>query len=98
MVVGAGLFGGSNINVAHELSHKIETGIDIDYMLGMMTLSKALYIYWGTEHVYGHHKNVATPGDPATSKRNQTLYGFFPQTLIGTFKSSWNIECDHLKK
>lgn len=45
-VLAAGLFGGSNINVAHELSHKIENGIDLDYMLGMITLSKALYIYW----------------------------------------------------
>jgi hypothetical protein len=43
----------------------------LDYFLGTFTLSKALYMHWGVEHLYGHHRNVATPNDPATSKKGK---------------------------
>ena len=29
------------------------------------------------EHNFGHHINVATPKDPATSKFNQSVYNFW---------------------
>ena len=36
-----------------------------------------LYMHFYLEHNFGHHKNVATPLDPATSKLNQTVYHFW---------------------
>ncbi len=47
ILFGAGVFAGSNINVAHELSHKL---IDkLDYALGLLTMSKNLYMHWVKE-------------------------------------------------
>ena len=56
------------------------------------------YLHWGSEHLYGHHKHVATPKDPATAKLNQSVYGFLPQTYIGSWKSSYDLEMDRLEK
>lgn len=92
-VIIAGNFAAVNINISHELMHKDNK---LDQFLGMITLSKNLYMHWYIEHVQGHHKNVATPKDPATSRFNQTVYEFFPQTIIGTLKSSWALESRRL--
>ena len=88
-----GNFSGININISHELMHKNNS---LDQFLGMMTLSKNLYMHFYIEHVHGHHKNVSTPNDPATSKFNQTVYEFLPQTLIGSIRDAWKIECKRL--
>jgi len=89
----AGNFAAININISHELMHKNNK---LDQFFGMLTLSKNLYMHFFIEHVQGHHKNVATPSDPASSKFGQTYYEFLPQTLIGTLKSSWNYETKRL--
>ena len=88
-----GNFSGININISHELMHKNNK---LDQFLGMITLSKNLYMHFYIEHVQGHHKNVATPHDPATSKFNQTVYEFLLQTLIGSLRDAWKIECKRL--
>jgi alkane 1-monooxygenase len=44
------------------------------------------------EHNRGHHVHAATPHDPATSKKNQTIFKFLRQTVIGSYKSAWQIE------
>ena len=85
----AGNFAAVNINISHELMHKSNA---VDQLFGMITLSKNLYMHFFIEHVQGHHKHVATPHDPATSKLNQTYYEFLPQTLIGSLRSAWNCE------
>lgn len=85
----AGNLAAVNINISHELMHKDNP---LDQFFGMLTLSKNLYMHFFIEHVQGHHKNVATPTDPATSKFNQTLYEFFPQTIVGSLKSAWHCE------
>lgn len=92
-IILGGNFSGININISHELMHKNNR---LDQTLGMLTLSKNLYMHFYIEHVHGHHKNVATPNDPATSKFNQTVYEFLPQTLIGSIRDAWKIECKRL--
>mmetsp|Transcript_114190 Transcript_114190/g.170808 ORF Transcript_114190/g.170808 Transcript_114190/m.170808 type:complete len:118 (-) Transcript_114190:629-982(-) len=72
----AGHFAASNINIAHELMHKVENKLDTT--LGMLALSKNMYMHFYIEHLYGHHKNIATPKDPATSKFNQSFYKYLP--------------------
>ena len=89
----AGNFAAVNINISHELMHKDNK---LDQFFGMVTLSKNLYMHFFIEHVQGHHRNVATPLDPATSKFNQSLYDFIPQTIVGSLKSAWDIECRRL--
>jgi alkane 1-monooxygenase len=60
-----GTLGASNINVAHELFHKDNL---IDKWVGRLALSRNFYMHFTIEHIYGHHRNVATPVDPATAK------------------------------
>jgi alkane 1-monooxygenase len=44
------------------------------------------------EHNFGHHKNVATPEDPASAKKNQTVYGFWFTSIWGQIKSANRIQ------
>ena len=50
-------------------------------------MSKNLYMHFTYEHLYGHHRKVATPEDPATSIKGESLYKFFPKTFFGSYKS-----------
>ncbi|OMJ78571.1 hypothetical protein SteCoe_21595 [Stentor coeruleus] len=59
---------------------------------------KSLYLHFYSEHLYGHHKYVSTPNDPATAKFGQTLYEFIPQTIKGGFMNAWKRECKATKK
>lgn len=83
------LLQGASINTSHELNHKIKK---FDNFFGTFNLSKSFYMHFFIEHNQGHHRNVSTPGDPASSRLNESLYRFFPRSVIGTFFSSWNIE------
>lgn len=84
-----GALTGSNFLIAHELFHKRGT---FNRVLGSLTMAKNLYMHFYIEHNYGHHKNVATPLDPATSRLGESLFHFLPRTIIGGYKSAWNIE------
>jgi len=82
------------INVAHELGHrksKTET------TLSKILLLPCLYMHFFLEHNFGHHKNVATPDDPATSKFNQNLYSFWISSVCKQYINAWRIQNDLLK-
>lgn len=95
LMVSIGLFGGTIINVAHELIHRSST---VARFHANMALASVCYLHWGLEHVHGHHRHVATPHDPATSRRGQTLYAFWWQSLVGGYRSAWQIEAGLLAK
>ena len=71
------------INVAHELGHRTTT---FDRTLGKLLLLPCLYMHFYLEHNFGHHKNVATPQDPATSRLNQTVYGFWITSVFQQYR------------
>ena len=50
------------------------------------------------EHVYGHHKNVCLPSDPATAKRGENIYAFILRAISKEQKDAWNIELIRLRK
>ncbi len=50
--------------IAHEIFHKTNP---IDRFMGTIIMSKLLYIHFTYEHLWGHHKKVATPEDPASA-------------------------------
>lgn len=59
----------SNLNavqfaVSHEIFHK--NGLFNKY-LGTIHMVKNLYMHFTYEHLYGHHRRVATPEDPASA-------------------------------
>ena len=83
--VGCGVIG---INVAHELGHRNKP---FEQFLAKCLLATSLYMHFFIEHNRGHHKNVATPLDPASARLDESLYQFLPRTIIGSFLSAWKI-------
>jgi alkane 1-monooxygenase len=83
------------INVAHELGHRVNK---MEQTFAKLLLLTSLYMHFFIEHNKGHHKHVATPHDPSTAKYNQSLYAFWPQTLIGTYLSAWKIANEEVEK
>lgn len=93
MGVSSGVMG---INVSHELAHRLDN--KLEPFLSKLILWSVLYMHWGLEHVVGHHRHVATSSDPATAKLGQSFYAFWPQTVIGSFRSAWDFEISRLEK
>ena len=44
------------------------------------------------EHNFGHHLNVGTPSDPATSKKNQSVFSFWFTSITGQIKNAIRIQ------
>ena len=79
----------NGINVAHELGHRVQTW---ERYGSKLLLCLSLYMHFYIEHNFGHHKNVATAEDPATAKKNQSLYGFWWTSILGQIKSAWQLQ------
>jgi alkane 1-monooxygenase len=95
-VISMGLLCGAfGINVAHELGHRVNK---MEQTFAKMLLLTSLYMHFFIEHNKGHHKHVATASDPSTAKYNQSVYVFWPQTLMGTYSSAWKIAKEELEK
>ena len=91
-----GMSGGSiGITTAHELIHRQSYFMR---SLGVILLILCLYGHFRIEHVYGHHKNVATKEDPATARKGENFYFYFIRCVINSVISSWNIEKNILYK
>jgi alkane 1-monooxygenase len=86
---------GNGINFSHELMHK---NTRLERFLGKIMLLPVSYMHFTIEHTSGHHVRVATPADPATARKNESFYQFFPRTVIGSFKSAWDLELKRLAK
>lgn len=95
LVITAGLINGVAINTAHELGHK---RADLEKWLAKITLAPVAYGHFFVEHNRGHHKNVATPRDPASSRMGETFYAFLPRTMIGSLRSAWELEGERLAR
>ncbi|MCW7492977.1 alkane 1-monooxygenase [Leptospira sp. 2 VSF19] len=87
--------GGVGITVGHELGHK---NTRYEQFLSKLIYMTVCYMHFYIEHNRGHHTNVSTPGDPATSRKNQSFYQFYPQTVFGAFQSAWELEKKRLSK
>lgn len=86
--------GGVGIVVAHELGHKNNK---LDKYLAKLLLIQVFYGHYTVKHNRGHHVNVGTPLDTATSRINQTYYSFWKQSVLKGFTSAILIEDDYLK-
>ena len=53
---------------------------------------KNLYMHFTYEHLYGHHRKVATPEDPASAEKGINVYKFFVRSFFGSYKSVYNME------
>jgi len=87
--------GGIGITYAHELMHQQNR---FERMLADILMCSTLYGHFSIEHVYGHHINVATPDDPATARRGETVYRFIPRVVRDGFLGAWRIQREQLAK
>lgn len=83
------------INVAHELGHRHKKS---EQWMAKSLLLTSLYMHFFIEHNRGHHKNIATPLDPASSRKGENIYSFYYRSITGAFKSAWHLENSRLKK
>lgn len=80
-----GVFG---INVAHELGHRVKP---YEQRMAKALLLTSLYTHFFIEHNKGHHKRVATPEDPSSARLNESLYHFYPRSILFSYLSAWEI-------
>ena len=90
LVLSVGIVLGTNgINVAHELGHRITQS---EQFLAKLLLLPSLYMHFFVEHNLGHHKHVGTTEDPATARKNQSVYGFWLSSVTGQIVSATKIK------
>lgn len=82
------------INVAHELAHRVNRRLEPALAAGM--LWTVFYMHWGLEHVVGHHRYVATPDDPATARKGESVYAFWKRSVTGAFNRAWDFEAKRM--
>lgn len=90
-----GMVNGVGINTAHELGHKTAA---LERWMAKIALAPVAYGHFFIEHNKGHHKNVATPEDPASSKMGESFWAFLPRSVIGSARSAWRIERERLAR
>jgi alkane 1-monooxygenase len=94
IAVNVGMAGGMfGVTVAHELIHR---GTRFERGLSDILMTLLHYPHFCIEHVYGHHRNVATPADPATARLGESLYIFLGRTFWGSLASAWRTEATRL--
>ena len=85
---------GAAIVFAHELGHRKTKW---ERFLAKLLLMPSLYMHFYIEHNFGHHLNVGTPDDPATSKKNQSVFSFWFTSTIGQIRNAIRIQKNLLK-
>jgi alkane 1-monooxygenase len=95
LALSVGVLNGNGINFAHELLHK---PTKFEQWCGKGLLMTVSYMHFFIEHVRGHHVRIATYEDPASARYGENFYAFFPRTVIGSWKSAWELETERLRK
>ena len=86
---------GEDLVVGHELGHRKNC---IHRFFGYMMYLRFLNTNFIITHNKGHHKWVATPLDPASARKGQTVFQFAAHSLPRSVVQGWNIEVDRIEK
>lgn len=89
----AGIYGGLCLNTAHEIGHK---NTKLDKLLARIVLAIPAYGHFCIEHNNGHHRDVSTPEDPASSRMGESIYRFMLREIPGAAKRGWAAEAERL--
>jgi len=83
-------FAALGTNVGHELTHRTT---DRGAMVaGRWLLAITFDAEFSIEHVYGHHRRLATAADPASARRGEHFYSFLRRSVVGQTKSAFALE------
>ena len=95
LAVSAGIANGLGINTGHELGHK---KTQLERNLAKIVLAVPAYGHFCIEHNRGHHRDVATPEDPASSRMGESIYKFAKREIPGAFRRAWQVEDERLNR
>ncbi len=95
LAVVAGIASGLAINTGHELGHKKSRH---ERWLAKIVLAVPVYGHFWIEHNRGHHRDVATPEDPASARMGESIYHFAGREIPGAFLRAWAIEKARLER
>lgn len=84
------------ITMSHELGHKMNDKTQVFF--AQLGSACSGYAHFNIEHNKGHHKHVATPEDPASSRMGESIYKFALRELPGTAVRGWKLEAERLKR
>lgn len=86
---------GFGLNLSHELGHKKDW---LGRKVGLFNSALGGYGHFSIEHNRGHHRHVATPDDPASSKMGESIYRFMLRELPGAFLRAWDLEAERMQR
>jgi alkane 1-monooxygenase len=89
-------FAAIGTNIGHELTHR--TTDPAALTAGRWLLALTFDAEFSIEHVYGHHRRLATAEDPASARRGEHFYRFLVRSVIGQTRSAWGLETGRLRK
>lgn len=95
LAVIAGMVAGLAINTGHELGHK---NSKLEKNLSKWVLAVPAYGHFWIEHNRGHHRDVATADDPASSRMGENIYKFALREIPGAFLGAWQQEKERLER
>ena len=95
LTLSIGLINGLAINTGHELGHKKTL---LERWLAKIVLAIVGYGHFFVEHNRGHHRDVATPEDPASSRLGENLYRFALREVPGAWRRAWTWEAARLTR
>lgn len=94
-IISVGVVGGFGINLGHELGHKRSA---LERWLARIILALTGYGHFYVEHNRGHHRDVATPDDPASSRMGESIYRFVLREMPGAWQRAWQLERERLAR
>ncbi len=95
VIISTGAAGGFCINVGHELGHK---QTEIERWLAKIILAPTGYGHFTIEHNRGHHRDVATPDDPASARMGESIWRFAVREYPGAVRRAWRLERERLQR
>lgn len=93
MILVMGGICGFGMNLGHELGHKQSS---LERWLAKFVLALGGYGHFFIEHNKGHHRDVATPEDPASSRMGESIWKFVRREMPGAARRAWQLEKDRL--
>jgi alkane 1-monooxygenase len=88
----AGIFG---MLAAHEMVHSQDAR---ERALGLTQLASTGYMHFRIAHIHGHHVRGATPEDPASARRGESVYAFVLRSAAGQASEAWRFEAARLRR
>ncbi|NNK31708.1 MAG: alkane 1-monooxygenase [Xanthomonadales bacterium] len=90
-----GAISGYGMNTGHELGHKKSKA---DRLAARLVLAVPFYGHFTMEHNAGHHAQVATPEDSASSRFGESIYRFALREIPGGMRRGWRLERERLER